>query len=227
MNARRAPRERRPAAGSTVIALVLASCGPGGSQSAAPEPDAPAASDAAASLLATLPDGIGPALVSLEPLAEAASAAPDREAPAPPVVIDQFAYTFLPPLAIALRGQLVRFGNSDDGDHNVRVTQAETRAVVVNADMKHNNEIEHRFEHTGPYTVRCEIHPAMKALILVVSHPYAAIADARGSFRVEDIPEGSYVLTAWGVAGERFLQQDVQVRTDGNGGLAMSLIASD
>ena len=75
---------------------------------------------------------------------------PERKAPAPFVVIDQFAYTFHPLLAIAVRGQPVRFGNSDDGDHNVRVTQAEARVVVVNADMRNNDEIEHRFEQTTP-----------------------------------------------------------------------------
>ncbi|HJO02581.1 MAG TPA: hypothetical protein QGG47_01260 [Acidobacteriota bacterium] len=152
--------------------------------------------------------------------------APVREAAAPPVVIDQFAYTFYPLLAIAVRGQLVRFGNSDNNDHNVRVTHADTGAVVVNADLRHNDEIEYRVEQTGPYTVRCEIHPAMKALILVVSHPYAAIANHRGSFRIEGIPEGSYLLTAWAAAGERILQQDVQVRANANGSLVMSLIAS-
>ena len=66
----------------------------------------------------------------------------------------------------------------------------------------------------------------MKALILVVSHPYAAIANHRGSFRIEGIPEGSYLLTAWAAAGERILQQDVQVRANANGSLVMSLIAS-
>ena len=214
--------------GSTVITLVLVSCAPGGSRSAGPDPDRSAAPDAAAAtLLATLPDGLGPAVVSLEPLAEAASLAPEREAPAPAIAIEQFARTFYPRMAIAVTGQQVRFGNGDDTEHNVRVTRTQTQAVIINVDLMHDDEIEHRFEQTGPYSVRCDMHPGMMALILVVSHPYAAIANDRGSFRVEGIPGGSYLLTAWAVAGDRILQREVQVRADANGDLAMSSIASD
>jgi len=224
---------RRTTFASTVITLALVSCAPGGSGSAGPEPDRSARPDAAAAtLLAMLPDGLGQAVVSLEPLAEAASVASEPApelAPelAPAIVIEQFARTFYPRMVIAATGQQVRFGNGDDTEHNVRVTRTQTQAVVINVDLMHDDEIEHRFGQTGTYSVRCDMHPGMMALVLVVSHPYAAIANDRGSFRVEEIPAGSYLLTAWGVEGARILQRQVQVRADANGDLAMSSIASD
>ncbi len=170
----------------------------------------------------SLPDMGGRAFVALQP--ESAHTSPP---PGKPGVIDQFGYTFEPSLLIAQQDQTVRIGNSEDVDHNVRVTNVETRAVVVNANLVMGETVEHRFDRTGPYTVRCDIHPAMTALILVVSHPYAAITDTRGAFRIENIPPGAYALTTWSAAGERILQRAVTVTEDADGQLEMTSGATE
>ncbi len=173
-------------------------------------------------LQGTLADGVGRSLVALRPET-------DHDAPPPsePAVIDQFGYTFEPSLLIAQQDQTVRIGNSEDVDHNVRVTNVETRAVVVNANLMMGETVEHRLDRTGPYTVRCDIHPAMMALILVVSHPYATITDTRGAFRIENIPPGAYELTTWSAAGERILERAVSVTEGADGRLEMTSGATD
>jgi len=52
--------------------------------------------------------------------------------------------------------------------------------------------------------VFCEIHSHMNAFILVFSHPFFAITDESGRYRIEDVPTGTYKVIAWneGVASE-------------------------
>ena len=163
-------------------------------------------------LVAVLPDGHGRALVALQPRAEH-----NTRPPTAVVLIDQFGYTFDPPMSIARQGQPVRFRNSEDVDHNVRVSHAETLAVIINTNLMMDESIEHIFVEPGPYTVRCDIHPAMMALILVVSHPYATVTNNAGEFRIDGIPPGSYDLRAWSVGGKPVVELAVQVRAPGNG----------
>ena len=37
----------------------------------------------------------------------------------------------------------------------------------------------------------------MKACVLVQDHPYFAVTDEKGNFRIDDIPPGTYEVIAW------------------------------
>jgi len=54
-----------------------------------------------------------------------------------------------------------------------------------------------RFDRPGIIRVFCEIHSHMNAFILVFSHPFFALADADGRYRIESVPPVSYGLIAW------------------------------
>jgi hypothetical protein len=45
--------------------------------------------------------------------------------------------------------------------------------------------------------VFCEIHSHMNAFILVFSHPFFAMTDAEGRYRIDNVPPGNYGLVAW------------------------------
>ena len=181
-----------------------------------PEPSVGEPSESAVAeggaLLGTLPEGSGPAVVALQP-----RSGHDSPPPGTTISIDQFGYMFEPQLSVARVGQPVRFRNSENVDHHVRVAHAETRAVVVNTNLLMDDSMAHSFVQPGPYTVRCDIHPAMMALVLVVPHPYAAVADAAGEFRIEDIPPGLYDLTGWNIAGAAVVELGVEVSLDSSG----------
>ena len=51
--------------------------------------------------------------------------------------------------------------------------------------------------NTGIYSVKCDVHGWMQAYIRVDDHPYHAVTDARGKFRIEGIPPGTYTLELW------------------------------
>ena len=44
--------------------------------------------------------------------------------------------------------------------------------------------------------VKCNIHPWMSGYMVVVKGPYG-VSDDSGSFKIENVPPGSYTLTAW------------------------------
>ena len=45
--------------------------------------------------------------------------------------------------------------------------------------------------------VKCDQHGWMSAYIVVAEHPYYAVTDDRGAFRLRDVPPGRYTLEAW------------------------------
>ena len=61
-----------------------------------------------------------------------------------------------------------------------------------------------RFDRPGIVRVFCDIHSHMNAFVLVFSHPFFAVTDADGRFRIDNVPAGSYGVIAWneGVSSE-------------------------
>ena len=44
---------------------------------------------------------------------------------------------------------------------------------------------------------KCNQHPWEKAYVSVFSHPFFAVSDADGNFKIEGLPPGPYKITAW------------------------------
>jgi hypothetical protein len=61
-----------------------------------------------------------------------------------------------------------------------------------------------RFDRPGIVRVFCDIHSHMNAFILVFGHPFFALTDAEGRYRIERVPRGTYNVIAWqeGTASE-------------------------
>lgn len=47
------------------------------------------------------------------------------------------------------------------------------------------------------FSIHCSLHPYMQSWGYAVDNPYYAVTDAKGSFSIEDLPPGTYRLTAW------------------------------
>ena len=45
--------------------------------------------------------------------------------------------------------------------------------------------------------VFCDIHSHMNAYIIVFNHPYHALTDDDSRYRIDNIPPGTYTVTAW------------------------------
>jgi plastocyanin len=128
---------------------------------------------------------------------------------AEPAIMDQSGYTFLPGFLIAQAGQKVVFRNSEDVIHNVRVTEASEQKPVFNVATVASGSYEHTFE-PGYYTVTCDIHPTMRASILVTATPYTATTGADGGFSIQNVKPGPYDLTVY--AGDAPVTRPIEVK---------------
>jgi plastocyanin len=129
---------------------------------------------------------------------------------AEPAIMDQSGYTFLPGFLIAQAGQKVLFRNSEDVLHNVRVTEASEQKPVFNVATVASGSYEHTFE-PGYYTVTCDIHPTMRASILVTATPYTATTGADGGFAIQNVKPGPYNLTVY--AGAAPVIRSIEVKS--------------
>ena len=115
-----------------------------------------------------------------------------------PAFMDQYGLAFLPPVLLVREGQRIEFHNSEDVLHNVRVSEDDTGTLLFNvATPPAFGSYEHTFDSAGVFQVSCGIHAGMAATIVVVSAPFAVVADDDGSFSFGEVPPGSYRLSVW------------------------------
>jgi plastocyanin len=117
-------------------------------------------------------------------------------------IMDQHNETFVPHVLAITTGTTVNFPNSDRIYHNV-FSLSRTRSFDLGRyAVGHSKSI--RFDRPGIVRVFCDIHSHMSAFILVFNHPFFALTDTDGRYRIDNIPPGSYNVVAWneGLASE-------------------------
>ena len=60
-----------------------------------------------------------------------------------------------------------------------------------------NMTVSMALEREGVVTVECDGRDWMQTYVAVASHPYVAVTDDDGAFRIDGIPPGSYKIRAW------------------------------
>jgi plastocyanin len=117
-------------------------------------------------------------------------------------MMDQRNETFVPHVLAVTAGTLVEFPNSDRIYHNVFSLSKGARFDLGRYETGHSRSV--RFDRPGVVRVFCEIHSHMNAFILVFGHPFFAMTDVDGRYRIGNVPPGTYSLVAWneGVSSE-------------------------
>jgi len=111
------------------------------------------------------------------------------------VVMDQRNETFAPHVLAITTGTTVDFPNSDAFYHNVFSLSKTKPFDLGRYAAGHSRQV--RFDRAGIVRVFCDIHSHMNAFILVFSHPFFAITDVEGRYRIENVPPGTYGVMAW------------------------------
>lgn len=81
----------------------------------------------------------------------------------------------------------------------------------------------------GLHRLTCANHRSEEGWLLVLDHPYSAVADDRGRFQLDQVPAGPVTLVALslaGTAGPRTLEQAVDVPPGGTSTLTLDLTAA-
>ena len=134
--------------------------------------------------------------------------------PEKPAIMDQVGSFFRPRVQGVMVGQKLLLRNSDPYIHNVRSLSLKNRAFNI-AQPPTTADRERVFRRPeGPIQMGCDFHKWMKAYVFVMDHPYFAITDAQGRFRIAGLPAGEYTLEAW---HEDFGKQQATITVGVNG----------
>ena len=119
------------------------------------------------------------------------------ETPTSTVVLEHKGCRYEPHVLRMQAGQRLSITNSDSIQHNTHPTPKnnsewnQTQAPGAPPILKTFQ----RAEVLIPF--RDNHHPWEKAYVGVFSHPFFAVSDALGNYRIEGLPPGSYKITAW------------------------------
>jgi plastocyanin len=133
-------------------------------------------------------------VVYLDPAPRAAFDAREESRPR----LDQRNETFVPHVLPIVAGTTVDFPNSDHTYHNVFSLSKTKTFDLGRYAVGRSKSV--RFDRPGIVRVFCDIHSHMSAFILVFAHRYFALSEPDGSYRLENVPPGTYTVMAWNEA---------------------------
>ncbi|MGD0791442.1 MAG: carboxypeptidase regulatory-like domain-containing protein [Terriglobales bacterium] len=120
-------------------------------------------------------------------------------APTAKPVMDQKGLMFQPHLIVVEQGTTVEFLNSDSVAHNVFWI-----SIGGNKKLGHNlgtwpqgEKRGFKFDNPGAVPLLCNVHPEMTGYVVVSPTPYFTKTDKSGAYKIENVPDGSYTVTAW------------------------------
>ncbi|HXY25497.1 MAG TPA: carboxypeptidase regulatory-like domain-containing protein [Candidatus Acidoferrum sp.] len=123
----------------------------------------------------------------------------NEPAPSQPATLEQKGCLYLPHVVALNVGQKLVITNSDQTSHNIHPMP---KPGGGNPEWNKSQlsgsgpiEVTYNGEEIA-MPVKCNVHPWMHAFIAVVKGPHAVTDDA-GSFKLDNVPPGTYTLTAW------------------------------
>jgi hypothetical protein len=112
-------------------------------------------------------------------------------------VLDQKGCLYEPYVMGVVTGQKFKIRNSDPFMHNVHATPKINSEFNFAQPVK-GQENEKAFDKPEVLVrMMCNVHGWMFAWIGVVDHPYFAVTDKDGSFKIPNLPAGTYTIEAF------------------------------
>ncbi|MFM1768795.1 MAG: hypothetical protein RJA22_1324 [Verrucomicrobiota bacterium] len=128
-----------------------------------------------------------------------------KDAPkAPPagdaMMLDQVGCMYEPYILGVVAGQNFKIRNSDTEFHNVHATpDPKTGNPEFNFGQPVKGQVNEKAFPKPEVLVRvkCDVHPWMFAYVGVCEHPYFAVTDKDGNFKISGLPDGKYTIVAY------------------------------
>jgi hypothetical protein len=109
--------------------------------------------------------------------------------------MDQKTCRYVPHIMLVPQGGKLQIKSSDPVLHTVQMTGAASNNIPFPFQ---NQFIPVSLPRNGVVELKCNAgHVWMNANVIVVKHPYYAVTDEHGFFKLTDVPPGDYEIVAW------------------------------
>ena len=112
------------------------------------------------------------------------------------VTLDQNGCEYHPHVLAFPVGTTVEILNPDGILHNVH-SYSKVNSPFNQAQPKFKKTLEVKIDKPEAVEVKCDVHGWMHGWLVATETPYFAVTDGSGSFKLTDVPAGSYTVEVW------------------------------
>lgn len=118
---------------------------------------------------------------------------------ASPALFDQKNCVFVTHAMICQTGQVVKLLNDDGLPHNTHTypNKNDSFNSTVAKNDRNGVDLVYKKPEKTPLQVKCDFHAWMLAFHLPLDHPFGAVTDKDGNFKIENLPPGDYQFKVW------------------------------
>ena len=115
---------------------------------------------------------------------------------AQPAVLDQKGCQFHPHVLLVRAGGTVEILNPDGVLHNFH-SYSKLNTPINQAQPAFRKTMQVKLDRPETFKIGCDAHGWMSGWIVVTDHPFYALSDEAGNFRIEGVPAGKQVIKVW------------------------------
>ena len=112
------------------------------------------------------------------------------------VTLDQQGCDYHPHVLAFPAGSTVTIVNPDGILHNIH-SYSKVNAPFNMAQPKFKKTMDVKIDKPETIEVRCDVHGWMEGWLVATPNPYFAVTDNSGSFKLTDVPAGTYTVEVW------------------------------
>ena len=112
------------------------------------------------------------------------------------VTLDQKGCEYHPHVLAFPAGSTVEILNPDGILHNIH-SYSKVNSPFNQAQPKFKKTLDVKIDKPEAIEVKCDVHGWMHGWLIATENPYFAVTDNSGSFKLTDVPAGTYTFEVW------------------------------